>query len=124
MYMDKLNYICFMRTNKGMLKGSLQIIILKLLKERGRMYGYEITQLVKELTRGEIVLTEGALYPALHKMEKDGLLLTEVELVENRARKYYALSKKGMAEVKVKLEETKSFLDNLSLLLKLNPKLA
>lgn len=113
-----------MSTNKGMLKGSLQIIILKLLKERGRMYGYEITQLVKELTRGEIVLTEGALYPALHKMEKDGLLLTEVELVENRARKYYTLSKEGMVEVKVKLEETKSFLDNLSVLLRLNPKLA
>lgn len=113
-----------MSTNKGMLKGSLQIIILKLLKERGRMYGYEITQLVKELTRGEIVLTEGALYPALHKMEKDGLLLTEVELVENRARKYYALSKEGRAEVKVKLEETKSFLDNLSVLLKLDPKFA
>lgn len=88
------------------------------------MYGYEITQLVKELTRGEIVLTEGALYPALHKMEKDGLLLTEVELVENRARKYYALSKEGRAEVKVKLEETKSFLDNLSVLLKLDPKFA
>ena len=113
-----------MSTNKGMLKGSLQIIILKLLKERGRMYGYEITQLVKELTRGEIVLTEGALYPALHKMEKDGLLLTEVELVENRARKYYTLSKEGMVAVKVKLEETKSFLDNLSVLLRLNPKLA
>lgn len=113
-----------MSTNKGMLKGSLQIIILKLLKERGRMYGYEITQLVKELTRGEIVLTEGALYPALHKMEKDGLLLTEVELVENRVRKYYALSKEGRAEVKVKLEETKSFLDNLAVLLKLDPKFA
>jgi len=113
-----------MSTNKGMLKGSLQVIILKLLNERGRMYGYEITQLVKELTEGEIVLTEGALYPALHKMEKDGLLLTEVELVENRARKYYTLSSEGQAEMKVKLKEAKSFLDNLSVLLKLDPKLA
>lgn len=113
-----------MSTNKGMLKGSLQIIILKLLKERGRMYGYEITQLVKELTRGEIVLTEGALYPALHKMEKDGLLLTEVELVENRARKYYVLSEEGIAELNVKLKETRNFLDHLSVLLKLKPTLA
>jgi len=124
MYINKINYICFMSTNKGMLKGSLQVIILKLLNERGRMYGYEITQLVKELTEGEIVLTEGALYPALHKMEKDGLLLTEVELVENRARKYYTLSSEGQAEMKVKLKEAKSFLDNLSVLLKLDPKLA
>lgn len=113
-----------MSTNKGMLKGSLQIIILKLLKERGRMYGYEITQVVKELTQGEIMLTEGALYPALHRMEKDGLLVTQVELVENRARKYYALSEEGIAAVSLKLEETKSFLNNLSLLLQLELKLA
>jgi DNA-binding PadR family transcriptional regulator len=109
---------------KGMLKGSLQIIILKLLKENRRMYGYEITQVVKEITSGEILLTEGALYPALHKMEKEGLLVTSVELVDNRARKYYALSEAGKAEVEIKLEETKSFIGNLAALLNLNPKLA
>lgn len=107
-----------------MLKGSLQVIILKLLKGNGRMYGYEITQVVKEITRGEILLTEGALYPALHKMENQGLLTTTVELVENRARKYYSLSKKGRAELEIKLEETKSFLENLEAVLNLNPKLA
>lgn len=111
-------------SSNNMLKGSLQLIILKLLKGNGRMYGYEITQVVKEITRGEILLTEGALYPALHKMEKQGLLTTTVELVENRARKYYSLSKKGKAELEIKLEETKSFIENLEALLNLNPKLA
>lgn len=108
----------------GLLKGSLQIIILKLLKENGRMYGYEITQVVKEITSGEILLTEGALYPALHKMEKEGLLVASVELVDNRARKYYSLSEEGQAEVEAKLKESKSFIRNLGLLLNLNPKLA
>lgn len=109
---------------KGLLKGSLQIIILKLLKENGRMYGYEITQVVKEITSGEILLTEGALYPALHKMEKEGLLVASVELVDNRARKYYSLSEEGSVEVETKLKESKSFIKNLALLLNLNPKLA
>ncbi|HUH18883.1 PadR family transcriptional regulator [Albibacterium sp.] len=109
---------------KGLLKGSLQIIILKLLQNNDRMYGYEITQVVKEITNGEILLTEGALYPALHKLEKEGLLTASVELVDNRARKYYALSEKGRAKVKVKLNETKSFMGNLALLLNLNPKMA
>jgi PadR family transcriptional regulator PadR len=52
-----------------LLKGTLQTIILKVLKDEGKMYGYEITQKVKELSEGRIQLTEGALYPALHKLE-------------------------------------------------------
>src|SRR5690606_38099479 len=107
-------YLC-MGSNKqnGLLKGSLQLIVLKLLQQRGRMYGYELTQVVKEITDGGILLTEGALYPALHKMEKEGLLATTVELIDNRARKYYALTPTGELEVEVKLNETESFLENL-----------
>jgi DNA-binding PadR family transcriptional regulator len=52
-----------------LLKGTLQTIVLKLLKDHGKMYGYEITQRVKELSVGRILLTEGALYPAPHKLE-------------------------------------------------------
>lgn len=113
-----------MSTNKqsALLKGSLQLIVLRLLQENGRMYGYELTQVVKEITNGEVLLTEGALYPALHKMEKEGFLATTVELVDNRARKYYSLTPVGKAEIEVKLKETKSFLENLHLLLNLNPK--
>ena len=49
-----------------LLRGSLDTIILKLLDEHDEMYGYEMTQHVKELTKGQIKITEGALYPALH----------------------------------------------------------
>ena len=122
MYKRKL-YICRMSTN-GMLKGSLQTIILKLLQENEKMYGYEITQKVKEITNGEIKLTEGSLYPSLHKMEAEGILSTSTEMVENRVRKYYSLTKEGIEEVESKLEEAKSFIGNLQLLLNLNPKLS
>ncbi|MCL4162624.1 UNVERIFIED_CONTAM: hypothetical protein GTU68_057545, partial [Idotea baltica] len=60
------------RTN--LYKGSLVTIILKLLNEHDKMYGYEITQKVKDITKNELQLTEGALYPALHKLEAQGLL--------------------------------------------------
>jgi DNA-binding PadR family transcriptional regulator len=53
--------------NQKLYKGSLQTIILRLLESNDKMYGYEITQKVKELTNGELHITEGALYPALHK---------------------------------------------------------
>lgn len=78
-----------------LLKGTLQTIILKVLKDHGKMYGYEITQRVKELSSGRLMLTEGALYPTLHKLEADGLLKTEVVTIGKRVRKYYSLTPKG-----------------------------
>jgi DNA-binding PadR family transcriptional regulator len=44
---------------------------MKLLEENGKMYGYEITQKVKAITAGELNITEGALYPALHWSQKE-----------------------------------------------------
>jgi len=123
MYKGKL-YICVMSTTNGMLRGSLQTIILKLLQENEKMYGYEITQKVKEITNGEIKLTEGSMYPSLHKMEAEGMLSTSTELVDNRVRKYYSLTKEGQREVETKLQEAKSFIGNLELLLNLKTKLS
>lgn len=123
MYIGKL-YICTMSTANGMLKGSLQTIILKLLQENDKMYGYEITQKVKEITSGEIKLTEGAMYPSLHKMEAEGMLSTSTELVDNRVRKYYTLTTAGKKEVENKLQEAESFIGNLQLLLNLKSKLS
>jgi len=104
-------------SNNNLIKGSLQTIILKMLEENKRMYGYEITQKVKELTAGEIKITEGALYPALHKMEAEGLLTTEIEQVDNRVRKYYSLTKDGQKEVNSKMAELQGFVENLQRIL-------
>ncbi|MDN3583777.1 PadR family transcriptional regulator [Mucilaginibacter flavus] len=109
-----------MSTNP-LLKGTLQTIILKLLEGNAEMYGYEITQKVKEVTAGEIMLTEGALYPALHKLEADGFLETFTQVVDNRVRKYYRLTEEGGKEVTSKLDEARSFIDQLQALLNLKP---
>ncbi|GAB3938444.1 PadR family transcriptional regulator [Mucilaginibacter myungsuensis] len=104
-----------------MLKGTLQTIILKLLEDNGRMYGYEITQKVKEVSAGEVMLTEGALYPALHKLEGEGLLQTTSEIVDGRARKYYSLTPQGGKAVTSKMEEARAFIEQLQNLLDLKP---
>jgi len=104
-----------------LLKGTLQTIILKLLEDNEQMYGYEITQKVKELTAGEMKLTEGALYPALHKLEADGLLETYNEIVDNRVRKYYRLTEQGGQQVATKLQEAQNFIQQLQFLLNLTP---
>jgi PadR family transcriptional regulator, regulatory protein PadR len=104
--------------SKELLKGTLQPIILNLLKENKRMYGYEITQRVKELTNGKIEITEGALYPTLHKLESEGVLRVEEEYIGKRVRKYYMLTKSGTTAVKQKVNECNDFLATISILLK------
>lgn len=105
-----------------LLRGSLDTIILKLLSETNEMYGYEITQKVKDITKGEINLTEGALYPALHRLEAKGILTTEVRSIGNRMRKYYSITETGKTEVDTQLNAMTDFLHSLNLLL--NPKIA
>lgn len=77
------------------------------------MYGYEITQKVKSLTQGELVITEGALYPALHKLESEGLLTVEVVKVDNRLRKYYKLTGDGKKESVSRLEELQRYIETM-----------
>jgi PadR family transcriptional regulator PadR len=106
--------------NSNLYKGSLTTIILKLLNEHDKMYGYEITQKVKELTKGELYITEGALYPSLHKLEAEGLLDVEVLKVDNRLRKYYKLTEEGTKETVSKLAELENYIKNMRALV--NPK--
>jgi len=104
-----------------LLRGSLDTIILKLLEEHDEMYGYEITQRVKELTAGKIQITEGALYPALHRLESKNVLSVEVRKVGNRMRKYYRLTETGKTEVDHQLDAMQEFISSINLIL--NPKL-
>ncbi len=106
-----------MMHSSELLKGTLQTIVLKILADHGRMYGYEITQRVKDLSEGTILLTEGALYPTLHKMEAEGFLKTETVLLGKRVRKYYSLTSAGTSTVDEKVKEFASFVRTMSFLL-------
>jgi len=104
--------------SKELIKGTLKTIVLRMLAENGRMYGYEITQRVKEMTAGQLVLTEGALYPTLHKLEANGLVTTEKVNIGKRVRKYYALTPSGSATSISKLQEFEEFVRIMGLILK------
>ena len=76
-------------------KSSSRVLILSLLAERP-MYGYQITKELKRRSKGYFAFKEGTLYPALHRMEKDGLLRSEWQVVEKGpSRKYYHLTEEG-----------------------------
>ncbi len=108
-----------MASNKKFLNGTLKTILLSLLKENGKMYGYEICQLTKEKTDNTILLTEGAIYPALHSLEKDGLIISSKEKVNGRIRKYYSINIKSIHEIDSQIDLLSQFTGHLRALLNL-----
>ena len=88
-----------------------------MLEDNGRMYGYEMTQKVKELTKERIQITEGALYPTLHMLEQEGLVTTELEYNGKRARKYYSLSPEGKSKTTERVNELADFMNTMKFLL-------
>src|SRR5947209_396092 len=88
-----------------LLKGTLSLLILALLS-RKPMYGYEIAATVHRDTDGTFNWREGSLYPSLHKLAADGLIVGEWEEKETgRKRRYYHITKQGREALKQKRQD-------------------
>jgi len=93
-----------------LLPGTLDMLILKTLS-RGEMHGYAIAQFIQQASRDVLRVEEGALYPALHRLEVRGLLRAEWGVSDNNRRaKYYRLTAIGRRE----LEEEAAFWDRVA----------
>jgi len=114
-------YICIMYSSE-LIKGTLKTIVLNLLKDNTKMYGYEITQKVKDMTSNKIQITEGALYPTLHALEKHGDVITEKVYLGKRVRKYYILTDQGKKTVADRVNELADFMQTMRFLLDLDSK--
>ena len=87
-----------------LIQGTLTVLILKTLSW-GPMNGYAIAQWVRQTTGGEIDMEEGALYPALHRMEHRGWIDAEWGISENKRRaKYYRLTALGRRVLRERTE--------------------
>jgi transcriptional regulator len=84
------------QTKRGdLMQGTLDMLILKTLA-RGGMHGYAIADFIQKTSHDALRIEEGALYPALHRLELRGLLAAEWGLSENNRRaKYYRLTATG-----------------------------
>lgn len=80
------------------LKGALDLLVLEVLRA-GRLHGFAIARAVQERSDGEILLEEGTLYPALHRLERHGWLEASWGTSENgRRARFYALTQAGKKE--------------------------
>jgi PadR family transcriptional regulator, regulatory protein PadR len=79
----------------GLMQGTLDLLVLKALTW-GPMHGYAVTRWVKDATEGKLEIEDGALYPALHRLEKRGWATSDWGVSEsNRRAKYYQLTAEG-----------------------------
>jgi transcriptional regulator len=82
--------------NLDLLKGTLELLVLKTLAGGGELHGFQILDWIRDTTDDALVVEEGALYPALHRMEKRGWLSATWAVSEKgRRAKYYRLTAAG-----------------------------
>lgn len=80
------------------LKGHLDALILAILAD-GPNHGYAIIEQLKERSNGHLQLPEGTIYPALHRLESDGLLNSHWSTDSGRRRRVYRLTDRGTREL-------------------------
>ena len=98
-----------MPTDPELVRGTLETILLETIA-RGPMYGYQICKAINAKTDGYFDLREGSLYPALHRMERHGLLKAHWEKTDGgRRRKYYQINDAGAAALAAKRERWRDF---------------
>ena len=96
---------------RELLKGSTETLILSLLAEQ-EMYGYQLAKEMVQRSGGYFHLKEGTLYPALHRLERDGLIEGHWELSDaGQSRRYYGVSARGKDRLDAMLAEWSTFSD-------------
>jgi PadR family transcriptional regulator, regulatory protein PadR len=87
----------------GLLRGTLDLLVLKALMW-GPRHGYAVAEWVKTVTEGELLVEEGPLYTALHRLEKNGWLTGDWGYSDNNRRaKYYQLTRTGRAQLRAQV---------------------
>ena len=92
------------REPEGLLPGTLDLLILKAVS-LGELHGYGVLLRLQQMTGGKLGLEQGALYPALYRLEGQGLLDTEWGTSENNRRaKYYRLTPAGRKRLRAETD--------------------
>lgn len=106
-----------MRYGRELLKGSTDALLLHLISQQP-MYGYQIIKELGQRSQGYFRFREGTLYPALHRLERQGLLSSRWERLPNgQERRYYQITPKGKGVLEAKRAEWQGFFTAVNLVL-------
>jgi len=95
------------RQKNDILQGTLPLLVLRTLKSQGALHGYALTNHIRRISDELLRVEEGSLYPALHRMEQEGLVQSEWGVTDKgRKARLYSLTPAGRKRL---AEETKSW---------------
>jgi transcriptional regulator len=103
--------------NQDLLQGTLDLLILKSLALQP-MHGWGVALRIQQLSREALQVNQGSLYPALHKLEREGWIQAEWGVSENNRRaKFYSLTATGRRQLAQQLANWERFTAAVSLVL-------
>ena len=106
------------RPPTDVLRGSLDLLVLKTLS-LAPLHGWGISQRIQQISQGVLEVNQGSLYPALQRLEKDGLVTSEWGMTDNNRRaRYYRLTAVGRRTLGTELESWRRFAAGLEAVLR------
>jgi len=106
-----------MEPRRDLFKSSSNSLLLCLLEQQP-MYGYQVVKELETRSQGYFKFKEGTLYPALHRLEKSGLITGKWQMLSNgRQRRYYHITAKGQAKLVLEKTQWLDFFTAVSLIL-------
>ena len=107
------------RSQTDALRGSLDLLVLKTLS-LAPMHGWGISQRIQQISKGVLEVNQGSLYPALQRLEKDGLITSEWGTTDNnRQARFYTISAAGRRALGEELENWRRFSAGLEAVLRI-----
>ena len=104
--------------DSDLLRGNTDSLLLFLINERGQTYGYRLIKEIEERSQGYFRFKEGTVYPALRKLENDGLVQGEWKKLPNgQERRYYTITDHGRELLQKKLDMWQSFASAMALVM-------
>jgi PadR family transcriptional regulator PadR len=105
--------------DSDLLRGNTDSLLLFLINEHGQTYGYSLIKEIEERSQGYFRFKEGTVYPALRKLENDGLVQGEWKKLPNgQERRYYTITDSGRTQLQEKLVMWQSFASAMALVMK------
>ena len=112
------NHIVTIRSQTDALRGSLDLLVLKTLSLTP-MHGWGISLRIQQTSKGALEVNQGSLYPALQRLEKDGLIASDWGTTDNNRRaRYYRITPSGRRALGQELESWKRFATGLDAVLR------
>jgi DNA-binding PadR family transcriptional regulator len=101
-----------------LVRGNIGCLLLFLIKEEGNAYGYQLIKEVKKRSEGYFQFKEGTVYPALHRLENEGLVQGKwVKQQNGQERRYYRITKKGLETLKERMSVWQDFTAAMNLII-------